>query len=115
MGSKSLRIVFLLAAIVLALGVVGCGGDDDGGGGSGGELVFGTASDPVVLDGALVSDGESLRVIDQMFEGLVTLKPGTTEVVAGLATEWEADAAGTAWTFTLREGIDFHDGEPFNA
>jgi ABC-type oligopeptide transport system substrate-binding subunit len=36
-------------------------------------LVFGTAADPVVLDGALVSDGESLRVIDQMFEGLVNL------------------------------------------
>ena len=115
MGSKSLRIVFLLAAVVLSLGVVGCGGDDDGGGGSGGELVFGTASDPVVLDGALVSDGESLRVIDQMFEGLVTLKAGTTEVVPGLATEWEADEAGTAWTFTLREGVKFHDGEPFNA
>jgi peptide/nickel transport system substrate-binding protein len=112
---RPLKIVFLLAAIVLALGVVGCGGDDDGGGGEGGEIVFGTASDPVVLDGALVSDGESLRVIDQMFEGLVTLKPGTTEVVEGLATEWESDEAGTAWTFTLREGINFHDGEPFNA
>jgi peptide/nickel transport system substrate-binding protein len=114
-GSKPLRIVFLLAAIVLALGVVGCGGDDDGGGGGGGELVFGTASDPVVLDGALVSDGESLRVIDQMFEGLVTLEAGGTEVVPGLATEWESDEAGTAWTFTLREGVNFHDGEPFNA
>jgi peptide/nickel transport system substrate-binding protein len=114
-GSKPLRIVFLLAAIVLALGVVGCGGDDDGGGGGGGELVFGTASDPVVLDGALVSDGESLRVIDQMFEGLVTLEGGSTEIVPGLATEWESDEAGTAWTFTLREGVNFHDGEPFNA
>jgi peptide/nickel transport system substrate-binding protein len=114
-GSKALRIVFLLAAIVLALGVVGCGGDDDGGGGGGGELVFGTASDPVVLDGALVSDGESLRVIDQMFEGLVTLKEGTTEIVPALATEWEADEPGTAWTFTLRDDVTFHDGEPFNA
>jgi peptide/nickel transport system substrate-binding protein len=45
----------------------------------------------------------------------VTLKPGTTEIVEGLATEWESDEAGTAWTFTLREGINFHDGEPFNA
>ena len=34
-------------------------------------LVFGTAADPIVLDGALVSDGESLRVIDQIFERLV--------------------------------------------
>jgi peptide/nickel transport system substrate-binding protein len=112
-GFKPHRYILLLAAIVLALVAVGCGGDDEGA--SGGRLVFATASDPVVLDGALVSDGESLRVIDQMFEGLVTLKPGTTEIVAGLATEWEADEAGTSWTFTLREGVNFHDGEPFNA
>src|SRR5919198_3632504 len=68
-------------------------------------LVFGTASDPVVLDGALVSDGESLRVIDQMFEGLVGLKPGTTQVEAALATKWSASKNGLAWTFTLRKGV----------
>ena len=108
------RRILPLAALALVL-VAGCGGDGDSGGGGGGELVFGTASDPVVLDGALVSDGESLRAIDQMFEGLVTLKQGGTEVVPGLAESWEADAAGTSWTFTLRDGVEFHDGEPFNA
>ena len=117
MAFKPLRIVLLLAAFTLALVLVaaGCGGDSDSGGGGGGELVFGTASDPVVLDGALVSDGESLRAIDQMFEGLVTLGQGTTEVVPNLAESWEADEAGTAWTFKLRDGVTFHDGEPFNA
>jgi peptide/nickel transport system substrate-binding protein len=114
MRLKRLGTILPLAAMALVL-VAGCGGDDGGGGGGGGELVFGTASDPVVLDGALVSDGESLRAIDQMFEGLVTLKEGTTDVVPGLAESWEADAAGTAWTFKLRDGVEFHDGEPFNA
>ena len=85
-----------LAAMALVL-VAGCGGDDGGGGGGGGELVFGTASDPVVLDGALVSDGESLRALDQMFEGLVTLKEGSTEVVPGLAESWEPNEDGTVW------------------
>jgi peptide/nickel transport system substrate-binding protein len=113
---RPLRMILLLATIALVLVAGGCGGGDDGGsGGEGGQLVFATASDPVVLDGALVSDGESLRVIDQLFEGLVTLKPGTTEIVPGLATSWEADAAGTAWTFKLRDGVTFHDGEAFNA
>jgi peptide/nickel transport system substrate-binding protein len=78
-------------------------------------LVFGTASDPVVLDGALVSDGESLRVIDQMFEGLVGLKPGTTQVEAALATSWKPSKSGLVWTFNLRKGVKFHDGTPFNA
>ena len=115
MRLKRLGRILPLAALALVLVAAGCGGDDDGGGGGGGELVFGTASDPVVLDGALVSDGESLRALDQMFEGLVTLKEGTTDVVPDLAESWEADPAGTSWTFHLRDGVKFHDGEPFNA
>ncbi len=119
-GSK--HILALLAVLTLALALVaaGCGGGDEEGatGGeaqAGGTLVFAGASDPVVLDGALVSDGESLRVIDQIFEGLVGLKPGTTEIVPALAESWEASSDGLAWTLKLREGVKFHDGEPFNA
>ena len=77
--------------------------------------MFGTAADPVVLDGALVSDGESLRAIDQIFETLVSLKPGTTELEPGLASSWEISEDGLEYTFTLQEGVTFHDGEPFNA
>ena len=117
MRLSRLWFVFPLAALALAFAAAGCGGSSksDSSSGSGGELVFGTASDPVALDGALVSDGESLRPIDQMFEGLVTLKEGTTEVVPALATSWKADAAGTSWTFNLRENVKFHDGTDFNA
>jgi peptide/nickel transport system substrate-binding protein len=114
---RASRFVALLA--VLALTAAACGGDDkpadDGGGEPGATLSFGTAADPVVLDGALVSDGESLRAIDQMFEGLVGLAPGGTEVVPALATEWSADDSGTVWTFNLRENVTFHDGTAFNA
>ena len=117
----------LLVVAMLAFAAAGCGGDDDdeatgdGGttteasGGEGGTLVFAGAADPVLLDGALVSDGESIRAITQMFETLVALKPGTTEPEPGLATEWEANEDGTTWTFQIREGVAFHDGEPLNA
>jgi peptide/nickel transport system substrate-binding protein len=119
------RFVYFAAALALVLGVAACGGGGGGnegagttGGGeaqSGGTLVFGTASDPVVLDGALVSDGESLRVIDQIFEGLTTLKPGTTEVEPGLAESWDASEDGKSYTFHLRQGVKFQDGTDFNA
>ena len=94
------RLLMLLVVAMLAVAAAGCGGDDDeaagttaattgeGGGGEGGTLVFAGAADPVALDGAVVSDGESLRVITQIFETLVALKPGTTEPEPGLATEW---------------------------
>ena len=113
------RIVALLGA--LALLAAACGGDTDTGGGDDGEaeegatLTFGTSADAIVLDGALVSDGESLRAIDQMFEGLVTLEHGTTEVIPGLAESWEVSEDGLEYTFHLQEGVTFHDGEEFNA
>ncbi len=62
---------------------------------SGGDtLVFGTAAEPTSLDGAVVSDGESLRVIDQITEGLVSLAPGTTTIVPKLARSWRATQRG---------------------
>jgi peptide/nickel transport system substrate-binding protein len=106
------RWLALLGGVTIAAAALaGCGG----GGGGGDTMTFGSASDPVVLDGALVSDGESLRVIDQMMETLVGLAPGSTEIVPELAESWTASEDGLTWTFTLKEGVTFHDGEPFNA
>ena len=42
--------------------------------------------------------------------------PGSEEVISPkLATGWETNEENTEWTFTLREGVSFQDGEPFNA
>ena len=118
------RLVMLLVVGMLAF-AAGCGGDDDeasdtgtteaSAGEEGGTLVFAGAADPVLLDGALVSDGESLRVITQVFETLVALKPGTTEPEPGLAESWEPNADGTVWTFKIRQGVKFHDGTDLDA
>lgn len=77
--------------------------------------MFAASSDPVVLDPALASDGETFRVARQIFEGLVSTKPGTLELEPLLATEWQAAPDGKSYTFTLREGVKFHDGTDFNA
>jgi peptide/nickel transport system substrate-binding protein len=37
------------------------------------------------------------------------------ELVPALATEWEMAEDGLSYTFTLRDGVVFHDGTPFNA
>ncbi|HEV2713525.1 MAG TPA: hypothetical protein VGU26_10565, partial [Gaiellaceae bacterium] len=94
--ARRLRILLLLGATLLVLAAGGCGGD--GGGGGQGSLVFGAEADPVVLDGALVSDGTSIRVLYQVYEGLTRLKAGTSDVEPSLATDWKTSADGLAWT-----------------
>lgn len=37
------------------------------------------------------------------------------EFVPDLAESWEPSEDGLSWDFKLREGVTFHDGEPFNA
>src|SRR5262249_11778371 len=82
---------------------------------SGGTLVFAGAADPTLLDPALVSDGESFRATEQMYETLVKLKPGTLKLVPDLATKWTPSNGGKTWTVTLRSGGKFQDGTAFNA
>jgi peptide/nickel transport system substrate-binding protein len=80
-----------------------------------GTLVFAVDVDPIALDGALVHDKQSWRVLDQITEGLVGLSPGGTRVVPKLARSWKASEGGRSWTFFLRRGVRFHDGTAFNA
>lgn len=78
-------------------------------------FVFAASSDPVMLDPAMASDGETFRIARQQFEGLLGTKPGTTELDPLLATAWEASPDNKTFTFTLREGVKFSDGTDFNA
>ena len=82
----------------------------------GGTLVFGGSRLASSLDPVLTSDGESFRILQQAYETLVDLAPGSTnELVGALAESWEGEPDGTEYVFQLREGVTFHDGTPFNA
>ena len=61
------------------------------------------------------SDGESLRVCEQINEALLGYEINGTEVVEVLAESYESNDDLTEWTFTLREGVTFHDGSAFDA
>jgi len=81
----------------------------------GGTFIFGRGGDSVQLDPAIVTDGESFRVTGQCLEPLYQYEPGSTTPIPALATECTPNEDGTEWTCTLREGVTFHDGTPFNA
>ena len=84
-------------------------GDEGGGGGT---FTFGAAGAPEMFDPLYATDGETFRVTRQMFEGLLGIEPGSAEVAPELATEWTSNEDGTEWTFTLRDDVTFHDGDP---
>ena len=78
-------------------------------------LVFGSGGEPVNLEPGNITDGNSIYVHQQIYDRLLDSRPGTTEVVPALATEYTASDDGKTWTFKLRENVKFHDGTDFNA
>ncbi len=78
-------------------------------------LVFGRGGDSVSLDPAIVTDGESYKVTENIFETLLNFGEQDTTIHPGLAKEWEVSEDGLTYTFHLQEGVKFHDGTDFNA
>jgi len=75
-------------------------------------LVFAISVDVDQLDPGSTSVSQ---VVNNIFEGLVKFKAGTTSIEPCLATSWEISADGKEITFHLRKGVKFHDGTDFNA
>jgi len=64
------------------------------------------SADPAVSGHAIQKLQIMENIVDADAEG--TLRPG-------LATDWSVSEDGSSWTFTLREGVSFHDGTVFDA
>ncbi len=82
---------------------------------SGDTLVFGRGGDSIHLDPIQPLDGESAKVCEVIYDTLVQFRDNTTDIEPALAEAWESTPNGLIWTFYLRQGIQFHDGTPFNA
>ncbi len=80
-----------------------------------GVLIVGQIAEPKSLDPAAVTAVNDFRILVNVYEGLTRYKSGTLEVEPALATDWSISEDGTEYTFTLRDGVTFHDGTPFNA
>ena len=79
------------------------------------QLVWMQNGEPSGLYCADETDGEALRVCEQINESLLAYEVGGTEVVPSLAEEYEPNDDLTEWTFTLRDGVTFHDGTSLDA
>ncbi|RMF85824.1 MAG: ABC transporter substrate-binding protein [Nitrospinota bacterium] len=70
--------------------------------------------DPDTLDPAQMTTTTVANIVDYVVETLTKLAPDGS-VQPYLAERWSASADGLQYTFTLRKGVTFHDGTPFDA
>ena len=78
-------------------------------------IVYGRGEDAESLDPQGIDDGESAKVVNNLFESLVTFGPGNADVVPCLAESWTTSPDGLEWTFRLRPNVKFHDGTPMDS
>ncbi|TBL76012.1 ABC transporter substrate-binding protein [Paenibacillus thalictri] len=76
-------------------------------------LVVGQDTDAGTLDPQKQGKMPDMNILSNMFDTLVT-RDADNKLAPALATEWKA-LDDTTWEFKLREGVKFHNGEPFNA
>ncbi len=67
------------------------------------------------LDPAIGYDWQNWSMIKSIFDGLMDYEPGTYKLRPGLAQSYEVSEDGLVYTFTLRDGIKFHNGRPMTA
>jgi len=82
----------------------------------GGEMTAGWAgtAEITTLDPAQINQVLQFQIASNVLSGLTHINPDLT-AEGDLAADWEVSADGLEWTFKLREGVTFHNGDPFTA
>lgn len=122
MKKKTTRLLALAIALLMAGATMsgcttgkGTASDSAASGNLADTITFAQGADPRGLDPAFVDDGESAKVMCNIYEGLLKYNKNSTDIEPCLATSWDISKDQTVYKFHLREGVKFHDGTPFNA
>ena len=78
-------------------------------------LVVASGADAVTLDPQVSFDGQSPLLWRAVYENLIKYEGDTLNLVPHLAESFEVSPDGLTYTFKIREGVTFSDGEPLNA
>lgn len=116
MKTKRLFALLLAFSLVFSLAACGGGGGNDAEGDF--EMTISIASEPQTIDPALNSAVDGAIMIQHMFEGLMTWEDdgeGNAVLTEGQAESVDVSDDGTVYTFNLRDGIAWSDGEPVTA
>lgn len=82
---------------------------------TGGTLVQAAAADATTVNPILEADTVSADITSLIFDAVIQVDPSTTEPRGDMAKSWEISTDALTYTFTLQDGITWHDGSPFTA
>jgi peptide/nickel transport system substrate-binding protein len=81
----------------------------------GGTLIEGRSTDIQTFNPVLQKDTSSGRVNGLIYDPVLSVDPDTVQPVGILASKWEVSPDSKTYTFTLKQGVKWHDGQPFSA
>lgn len=118
LSKKIRRLASLTIAGVLMVSVGACGSSSGGSGSTQGvaqDLVVARSLETTdMLPETAYSNGD-IWAVQQVFESLTKNKADASGVEPSLATKWTKASDGLSWTFELRKGVKFHNGETMTA
>ncbi len=81
---------------------------------TGGTLIYAAGADPDSLDPANTTSNPG-EAVGRMMNNFLVRFDAKLNIHPDLAAKWTQSKDGLTWTFSLRKGVKFHDGTPFNA
>jgi peptide/nickel transport system substrate-binding protein len=118
------RRLAMAVAMMAAVGLLAsCGGGSSSSGGSqaagapqrGGDIVIARTQESLGMDNINVFDNESIWIFQQMYETLYTVSADGKSVKPWLATSYDLSSDQLTYTFHLRQGVKFHNGQPMTS
>lgn len=81
----------------------------------GNKVIYGNTTDIKIMNPFLSTDVYSALIDGFIFEGLVKADPDTGAPIPSLAEKWDISTDGLTYTFHIRNGVKWSDGQPFTA
>jgi oligopeptide transport system substrate-binding protein len=78
-------------------------------------LLLGNGAEPEDLDPQIVTIYTDQNILLALFEGLTAIDEKTSQAVPAAAQSWESSPDGLTWTFHLRAGLRWSNGEALTA
>ena len=107
----------MFAFLVVALFAAGCSKgnfSEKASAGKSNVFRYPIVTNPTSLDPGIVQDGDTIDLVQQVYEGLVAWGTDNTPV-ANLAENWDISKDGKTYTFHIKKGVKFHNGRELEA